>query len=175
MKRIVTTTHAGGVLVTTPTPWAMRWLACGGFWGSKPRGWYDHQIESQIARGVKPDAARRYVKAMISGGCSMAEAHAIIRDRDCGHLGSAHELWDSEDLPDRWFRDAWVRGHNGGPIDIDLEKARPLQWNRIWSASLLEKPKWNGVAFDPASYRSRIREARSCEELRAVWPEGVPQ
>ena len=66
-----------------------------------------------------------FVMAMQFGGCTDAEAYEIMRDRFCAHLGSGIELWDTTDVPkDRWFREAWVRSHNGGPIDISLTKAR---------------------------------------------------
>jgi hypothetical protein len=179
-QRIVYTRHSdGGVSVCAPTDWAIKWLGCGGFWGAKQHGWYDRQIESQIARGVMPDAARRYVKAMISGGCTTAEALGIIRDRDCGHLGHSIELQDVSDLPgDRWFRDAWKRSANGGPISIDLAKARPIQWRHIKSAQTkiaeqraldLEcfEPR---VEFDEAHVRTLIKKATCVDQLRSIWP-----
>ena len=179
LKRIVYTRHDGGVSVCTPTEWAIRWLGCGGFWGVRPRGWYDRQIESQIARGVRPDAARRYVRAMMFGGCTTAEAYEIIRDRDCAHLGTAIELWDAQDIPqDRWFRDAWRRSHNGGPISVSLKLAKPIQWQRIRSAVTEENKRRiddfdcleGALDLDWAKLKTKVTAARDEIDLRRVWP-----
>ena len=177
-KRIVYTRHKdGGVSVCTPTAWALQWLSCGGFWGIRPRGWYDAQVERQIARGVHADAARRFVKAMVLGGCNTQEAYAIIRDRDCAHLGYHIELMNYDELPNRWFRNAWKRSANGGPVDVDLRLARPLQWQHVRAAVAAENKTRaesfdanRPVAADWEQIRSAIRHARDEEELRRVWP-----
>jgi hypothetical protein len=151
-------------------------MTCGGFWHDKPRGYGDIQIERMITRGVNRDAARRYVRAVLFGGCTTAEALEIIRDRDCAHLGTAIELWDANDVPsDRWFRDAWSRSHNGGPISINLEKARPVQMRRIASAVAEENKRRllelkSPVDFDLGRMRQRILLARDETELRQIWP-----
>ena len=177
-KRIVYSRYSdGGVTVTTPTEWAIAMMSCGGFWSDKPRGYGDVQIERQISRGVQPDAARRYVKAMTLGGLTTAEAYAVIRDRDCAHLGYHIDLMDFEDLPDRWFRNAWKRSANGGPVGVDLNLARPLQWQHIRQRVSTEnkrrleafeeerqiKPDWSQI-------RTAIKHARDEEELRRIWP-----
>ena len=178
-KRIVYTRNSdGGVSVCAPTQWAIETMSCGGFWSDMPRGFGDIQIERQIARGVNPDAAQRYVRAMQFGGLTTAEAYAVIRDRDCAHLGYHIELMDFEDLPDRWFRNAWRRSHNGGPVWVDLKLARPLQWNHVRHAVAAEN-KQRTEAFeeqrpiepDWTQIRSAVRQARDEEELRRVWPE----
>ena len=179
-KCMVYTRFDGGVDVCHPTPEIIRWLGCGGFWGKRPPGWYDAQVESQVAEGVAPDAARRYVRAMILGGCTTAEALEIIRDRDCSHLGTAIELWDAADVPtDRWFRDAWRRSANGGPISISLKLARPIQFQHINFAfeAAIKRRSADLEAFDiPLDVdlhvlRQRILAAREEIELRSVWPE----
>lgn len=182
-KCIVYTRHADrGVTICRPTDWVIKWLGCGGFWGSRPRGWYDAQIERQIARGVRPDAARRYVRAMISGGCTTAEALEIIRDRDCAHMGEGIELWDEADVPaDRWFRDAWARSHNGGPITIDLKKARQIQWQRIHAAAQADRERRSQdidmdapIDLDEVKIKGSIRLARDVDDVRAIWPRNLP-
>lgn len=167
--RIVYTRFDGGVSVTCPTDWIMHVLAHGQFWLGMPRGFVDAQIERQIARGVHPYAAVRYARAMVSGGLTTAEALEVIRDRDCGHLGTAHELWDVDDIPrDQWFRNAWVRSHNGGPIGIDLRKAKRIQYQRLTAAASKSR-----ATIQLGRWRDRIRKAETSEDLRRLWPEGL--
>jgi hypothetical protein len=179
MKRIVYTAHDGSVAICAPTDWIMTALCCGGLWDHFPRGFIDTQIERQIARGVKADAARRYANAVQFGGCTTAEAFEIIRDRDCAHLGTAIELWDVDDIPaDRWFRDAWRRSHNGGPISIDLARARPIQFRHISNAVKLENQRRQSeldsfdslIEVDLPGLREKIIQARDEMELRTIWP-----
>jgi hypothetical protein len=178
-KRIVFTRYDGGVSVCCPTQEVLRWMCVGGLWGGLPRGFVDDQIDLQIAAGHKPDAARRYAKAVTLGGCSTAEAYAIIRDRDCGHLGSGHELWDLEDIPaDRWFRDAWHRSQNGGPIEVSLKKAKPIQFERIKTTLDLENARRasdiaqfdHPVVLDWGRLRDQIQAAYDVNSLRRIWP-----
>lgn len=181
MRCIVYTRKAdNGVSICHPAPKAIAWMSCGGFWDGRPRGFMETQIERQIARGVDPDTARRYAHAVQFGGCTTAEALAIIRDRDCAMYGTAIELWDIEDVPsDRWFRDAWRRSHNGGPISVDVKKARPIQWTRARSFVSIEN-KRRAESFETAqpvevdwdAFRQRIREAKDEVDLRAIWPLG---
>lgn len=195
-RLIVYTRPDGRVSVCAPSLTALRYMTGGGGRWDPPEGkmWYrannashlidvpyrfrdqkfiaptwllNAQIDAQAANGVGDRAARRFVHAMQFGGCTDAEAYQIMRDRFCAPHGSGFELVDS--LPhDRWFRDAWRRGHNGGPIDIDMKAARAIQLRRIKSAAErhkadLELPRW----------RERIRRAASAEELRVVWPKGL--
>lgn len=170
MKRIVYTRHDGGVSVCSPSQEAIVWMGCGGFWNEAPRGFMDVQIERQIARGIPAAVARRYAHAMQFGGCTTAEAYEIIRDRDCGPYGTAFELWDI--LPDRWFRDAWTRSHNGGPINIDLVKARKIQWRKAWNFAAKEAlENMRLIKVDWDAFRQRIDLARDDDELRTVWPQ----
>lgn len=132
---IVTTTPHGGVALTNPSGDIIRAMCGGGFWHRPTRGFIDTQIERKIARGMLPDAARRLCRALAFGGCVDHEALAIIRDADCAHLGTAHELWDIDDIPtDRTYRDAWRRSRNGGPIILDERKAREIDEARAWRA-----------------------------------------
>jgi hypothetical protein len=179
MRGIVYTRHDGGVSVRWPTRWALRALASSGFWDRYPEDFFENQVESGIAQGRSERAIRRYIRAMRDGGCTTAEAYEIIRDRDCAHLGTGHELWRFDELPDRWFRDAWRRSHNGGPISIDLKTARRIQFQRIRDAvqheatrraadiDLFERP----VEIPLGALRDRIHQAESADELRRVWPQ----
>lgn len=178
-KRIVYTRNDGGVSICHPSASIISWLGRGGLWSKHPRGFAERQIESMIARGVRADAARRYAKAILFGGCTTAEALEIIRDRDCAHLGTAIELWDIEDIPgDRWFRDAWKRSRNGGPISIDLKAARPIQFQKITHAVNAENKRRSSdferfdQKIEPDFYKLKaaILASRDEVELRHVWP-----
>jgi hypothetical protein len=144
-----------------------------------PAGFAETETERQIAEGRCPDAVRRFVRAVLYGGCSTAEALAIIRDRDCSHLGTGHELWSARDIPtDRWFRDAWVRSHNGGPIDVCMKRARPIQWRRIRTFVARESERgsddldrFDGLwEPDYPRLRNAVRAAQTPDQLRAIWP-----
>lgn len=178
-KRIVYTRHDGGVSICCPSDRVIAWMGCGGRWKGMPRGFVEIQVSRQIEAGHIPDAAWRFARAMAFGGCSSSEALKIIRDRDCGHLGTGFELWDVADVPtDRWFRNAWRRSHNGGPIDVCLKKARPIQFQRIKTAvdrenrrracdiELFDAP----MTIDWTRVRNDIKRAADIRELRHVWP-----
>lgn len=175
-RRIVYTRPDGGVSICCPAKDAIRWMTLGGLWRDRSRGFVDGQIHRQIKEGRLEHAAVRFARAMVLGGLTTAEALEVIRDRDCGHLGTGHELWNAEDLPcDRWFRNAWRRSHNGGPIYVDLVKARRIQLSKVKNAvaahnrprlSLGRKPyvpMWGELG-------NAIRHARDEFELRRVWP-----
>jgi hypothetical protein len=178
MRRIVYTRPDGGVVVCTPTRWCISMLANGGFF---PGGGVavEQQVERGLAAGRKEWAVRRYVRAMQDGGCTTAEAYEIVRDRDCGHLGSGFELWAAGDLPDRWFRDAWQRSHNGGPIMIDLKAARAIQFRRIKMAAERENKRRAAeidlfdhlIELPLGAIRDRIHKAQGVDELRRIWPQ----
>jgi hypothetical protein len=178
-KRIVFTRHDGGVSVCAPSLTALRFMTGGGGrWDGFPRGFLDRQITKQ-AEECGERNAHRFVMAMQFGGCTDAEAYELMRDRFCAHMGSGIELWDVADVPpDRWFRDAWVRSHNGGPIDVSLAKARGIQFRKIKKAVAVERdrraadielfdkpiePDWNVL-------RDAVRRADAVAKLRHVWP-----
>jgi hypothetical protein len=180
MRRILYTRHDGGVSVCTPSPNCIRWMATGGRWNDMPRGFVDIQIERQIAAGHHPDAASRFGRALAFGGLTEREALEVIKDRDCGHRGTAHDLIDPAELPDRWFREAWRRSHNGGPVSISLDKARPIQWRRIRAAVAAENRRRQEafeelpeVKIDFGTIRSAIKRAADAEDLRRIWPEAL--
>ena len=135
-RRIVYTRHDGGVSICAPSLTALAYMTGGGGrWDGYPRGFLERQIAEQAKHGVGEDNAARFVRAMQFGGLTTAEAYGAMRDRFCAHLGTAHELWDVEDVPtDRTYRDAWRRSHNGGPIVIDEAKARVIDEARMWVA-----------------------------------------
>lgn len=175
MSLILYTRFDGGVSVCAPNPDCIRELS-GGAWHGMPRGYVQTQIERQIADGRRPDAARRFAHALAFGGLTTAEALDVIAERDCRHLGTALELCDGAELPDRWFRNAWRRGGNGGQIHIDLKAARPIQWARLRTAVADENARrslaWDGgpeIAPDWGALRSKIEKAREVDDLRRVW------
>jgi hypothetical protein len=182
-KRIVYTGHDGGVSVCEPTPEIFSVMQHGGYWDLMPRGYVQTQIDRQIKDGISPDHARRFANAVAFGGCTEAEVWEIIRDRDCARHGVLHELHGIDELPDRWFRDAWRRSANGGPIGIDLEKARRVQWRKIKQIAAEEQRRleaeldmWSREVDVPwLTIESAIRHARDDGELRKIWPEGLPK
>jgi hypothetical protein len=178
-KAIVYTRPDRGVTITYPTAECLACLCSGGYWGVSPRGFLATQIERNIAEGRDPDASRRFVMALAFGGLTQAEAFEVIRDRDCKHLGTAHEAWDLEDLPrDRWFRDAWTRSHNGGPIGIDLEAARGVQWRHIERAVAERHAELDRdyrtagrrIEIDRPALIAALERARDEDDVRRVWP-----
>lgn len=166
-KRIIYTRHGGGVSICAPSATALAYMTSGGGrWDGFDPGFLDRQIAKQSEHGVGERAARRFVQAMQFGGCTTAEANEIMRDRFCAHLGTGCELWAVDEIPqDRWFRNAWRRSHNGGPICVDMQAARRIQRARLADFTMRKKvdlvwPRWYG----------RIRRAGTIEELKAVWP-----
>lgn len=168
----------GGVSVCTPTAECMAWMTGGGgIWDDHPRGFLDVQIERMIAAGHDPDASMRFAMAVQFGGCTTAEAYGVIRDRDCGHLGTAIELW-SDALPDRWFRDAWRRSPNGGPIMLHIPRARSVQFKRIVDAMNVENARRQSdfdcmlppIEINLGKIKAALSAADEENELRSIWP-----
>jgi hypothetical protein len=178
-KRIVYTRPDGGVSIYQPAPEFMAWLSCGGYWRDKPRGWVDEWISRRANEGRREWAVAALARLAQHGGCTSAEAFAALRDFDCIHLGTGCEACDASDLPrDRWFRNAWRRSHNGGPISIDMKAARAIQFRRIKAAAERENKRRAAEIdlFDSridlpfGALRDRIHKAESAAELRRVWP-----
>lgn len=173
-RRIVVTRFDGGVSIVTPTREVISWLCRGGYWGNCTRGFLDEQLRRNVANGRNERASWRMIQALQWGGCTEAEAFDIVRDRDCTHIGTAHEL--TADVPaDRWFRDAWRRSHNGGPIYVDLRAARRIQLARIKAAVARYNEPRLVLGRRPLALRwgeigNAIRHARDKDELRRVWP-----
>lgn len=151
----------------------------GGLWGNPPPGFFDEQVRRQVQSGIPAHVALRYLAALCFGGVTEAEAWGIFRDRTHNPAGHSHELIDFNDLPDRWFRSAWERGHNGGPPSVNLHKARPIQWRKIVDAKDAENQRRErdlydvlGVLkLDDQTLKTAIRHARDEDELRKIWPE----
>jgi hypothetical protein len=167
-RLIVYTRPDGGVSVCAPSLTALRYMTNGGGrWDDillADREFLDRQIDAQAANGVGERAARRFVHAMQFGGCTEAEAYEIMRDRYCAPHGSAFELVDGVSH-DRWFRNAWRRSHNGGPIGIDMVVARKIQLAKLQNFSQqrhldLRWPRW----------RQLVRAADTPERLKQIWP-----
>lgn len=169
-----------GVSVCQPNQAIIRGMCHGGLWSrghGGARGFVETQTERQIAAGIDRDAARRFSLAMAFGGCTTAESLDIIRDRDCRD-GYAIELLDITDMPhDRWFRDAWRRSRNGGPISVDIHLARPVHWKKMRSAVETENKRRanelelvSPIEVDWGRIRERIKTASDERELRAIWP-----
>lgn len=132
-ERILATRPDGGVIVACPSEWGISALMTGGAWAEHHPMFWMLQFNRMIRRGVRPDAAHRYARTMLTGGASRREAIEIIAGRDCGHRGTAIEIIDVSDIPkDRKYRSAWRRSRNGGPIWIDEEIAQQLDERRMW-------------------------------------------
>lgn len=170
-----------GVTVLHPAPECLRALSQGGYWGKMRRGFLDEQIERQVRDGRDRKAAARFSNALAWGCGNSKLALEILRDRDCAHRGFNIELIDTGELPDRWFRDAWIRSPNGGPVSINLEHARTIQLATIRQAvadartlrarGLLRCPR---IRVPWTTIESAVNHARDEDELRRVWPEGIP-
>jgi hypothetical protein len=183
-KRVVYNSDVDkSVWVHCPTAGAFFWAQRGGLWDGRPRGFLEEQVRRQVESGIAEHAARAWVDAMQFGGKTEAETWALIRDRNCHNpTGFAHELMELADLPDRWFRNAWTRSHNGGPVYVSLEKARPIQWTKVRNAAKLERERrsqqlaeWRKpLRIVWHSIERAIRNARDADELRRVWPENLP-
>ena len=179
-KRLLYTRPDGGVGVVALTPWCHRALTCGGGWLSHVGTTAAREAAKAEARGCDPGIEHRFATALESGGCSDAEAWGLIRDHDLPADAGAAELIEFSELPDRWFRDAWGRSHNGGPIVVRLDKARAIQRQRISDAASEEdarrKRLWlPPVPLDLGGLSIAIDRARDAAELRAIWPREVPK
>jgi len=175
MRAILYTTKAGGVAVCHPAPECVRLLQGGGAFGKLARGSVDALIEREIARGAQPDMAKRWITALAFGGGTEAEAWGLIRDRDCAPHGSAFEAIDPHGLPSRTFRDAWRRGHNGGPIAIDLKAAKSIQFKRIKAAVDRHNARAESEMYGPGlitprwgSIRDALHNAQCIEAIARV-------
>jgi hypothetical protein len=188
--RIIYTRRAdGGVTLCRPSEWALGYMTGGGgLWDDKPRGFLSELVrrktcpELQKGSAITEDAAWTFVKAMQWGGCSTAEAWNVIRLHDCDRFGYDAQVVRNDELPDRWFRDAWTRkGSNSGLPLVDMEAARQIQWERIVSAVSRENKRREFALFAPppiklrrAFFETAIKNARDAEELRKIWPPNLP-
>lgn len=166
MRRIIYTRPDGGVSICCLAKEIIAAMSTGGYFGEMARGEFDAKVDEQVRSGRPEWLAVRFIEALAWGGLTTAEALGVVRDRDCAPYGTGCELWDVGDLPgDRWFRNAWRRSANGGPINIDMKAARKIQIGRIRKFAEAQK-----IDLRLSLWRERIRSAETPEHLKAVWP-----
>jgi hypothetical protein len=187
--RIICTAHDGNPVVVQPSQLAISYMTGGGGWydpwiKQNPRGFLDEMVRRKTCHLLQKgrpvpsqDEAWKLVNGLQFGGYSTSEAWDAIRGHDAARYGTQFEVVHVKDLPDRWFRDAWRRSHNGGPVTVDLEKARQTQWSRIRITAKIERSRREEllepmppVLVDWGAIRSAIKHARDEEELRRIWP-----
>jgi hypothetical protein len=170
-------------------PDALAWMGCGGYWNDRPRGFLNELVRRktcpvlQKGNNITEEAAWKFVKAMQWGGLTTAEAWDVIRVHDCERWGYDVQVQRLDELPDRWFRDAWTRkGSNSGVVRVDLEKAKPLQWRKLLHAVSQENKRRELDLYAPApiklnkaTYQNAIKHARDDEELRRIWEPSLPR
>lgn len=176
-RGILYTRHDGGVSVCYPTRNIFCVMQAGGWWDDRPRGYIEEQIRRQVESGIDEEHATTFAYAVAFGGVNEAEAWTIIRDRDCARHGFDFQKIHSDDLPDRWFRDAWTRkSSNSGLPYVDLAAAREIQWTKIMDAYETENKRRARKLFGrPARLRRTVYEraimrASSADELKRVYP-----
>jgi len=139
-ERILDTRPNGRVAITCPAECGIIYLMRGASdpfhpWHGREWWFWIVQFNRMLARGVKPGAAYRYARMMVTGGCSRREAIEIIAERDCGHLGTAIEIVDVSEIPtDRTYRDAWRRSTNGGEIWLDESIVQKIDERLAWQS-----------------------------------------
>lgn len=182
MRCIVSTQPGGLPAFTHPVASAMACLTHGGA-GYRGQAYRDRQIAAFMSDGISERAAVRWVNAWLDGGLTDAEAYEVIRDKDLKPDWTGAELWDRSEVPtDRWFRSAWHRSQNGGPLDLNFNRARHIQFQHIEDAVTLENKRRRKdftsefslepivpIVIDEMFIRRRIVDARDEQELRAVW------
>lgn len=177
-----------GVSVTHPSHEALYYMTGpGGYWNGYPFGFLNELVRRKscpiLQRGhaCTKEAATRFVKAMQFGGKSCEEAWDIIAQHDCARFGHLIEVQHVDELPpDRWYRDAWYRSANGGPIMVSLDRARLIQLQHIGNVTY-EFNRWNErnlkptIAHDADAIQRAIDDAPDLETLRQVWPDNLPR
>lgn len=194
-RRIVYTRPDCRVGVLVPAP---EWLAgVTGVGGLIEREQSVEQIllhmvpKAEGGLGLSAAQAIYYVNSCVNGGLAPKDAYALLVMRDVPTDCSGVEIWHTEDVPaDRWFRDAWRRAPEGGPIHIDLDAARAIQAKRIVAmrratiarleddsdmAALMTiggnvvpflLDAWRGLPMDTIG--KRLAAAASADELRRI-------
>lgn len=176
MRCIVSTQPGGLAAFTYPSPNVMAALTHGGI-GQYSRLDRDWEIQKFVCGGMRETIAARWIDALITGGKTDAEAYELLRDRSAKEDWTGIELWDRADVPaDRWFRSAWHRSQNGGPISIKMSRAKAIQFCKIADAIAAENATRSEdfdrplLAIDVSTYREPIANAQHMIELRAIWP-----
>lgn len=209
IERIVATRPDGGVNIVAPSERCL--LVCTGAGAAAADPWRQTAAwrRRQVANFQRPGIdrrtnrpipgltkaiAERWVEAFTFGGLTLPEFFGLLGDKDAGRGASAIQLTTLFDLPaDRWFRDAWRRSRDGGPIVGAVAAARGChlrnldelvrRWNRAeWErddAAHLDGRRTNGPALiDWPAERPRIlaavSAAGSLPEIRAIWPDNLP-
>jgi hypothetical protein len=164
-------------------------MSSGGYWSDRPRGFLKEIVRRKTCPTLQKGAplsegsAWAFVNALQWGGLTTQEAWHVIKLHDVDRYGVDAQVIRRDELPDRWFRDAWTRqGSNSGLPYVDLELARPIQWKRIHSAvsrenkrraaDLFGKPE---LKLNKTQYQTAIKNARDAEELRKVWEPSLPR
>lgn len=138
------------------------------------------EVEKAEQDGRDCDLAREWAEAGEYGGLTNAECWDLFRRWCLPADALAVDLVDASDLPDRWFRNAWGRSHNGGPIVVRLDKARAIQRQKISDAVSAENARrqrlWlPALSLDYGEMALAIDRARDAAELRSVWPREAPK
>lgn len=177
MHCLVHTRPDKGISITYADPHAWRALTCGGGFLTRIGRTFEDCYRWAMIAGRDPEETTRWLLALEHGAHSEAEAWDLIRKRSVPKDHTQVELWPvSEISTDRWFRSAWRRSQNGGPIVIAAEPARDQQKRRIGAAldrvnrrrRMLWLPK---IKPDFDRLRAALQRATEPEEIRAVWPE----
>jgi len=155
----------------------------GGLWNDRARGFLAELVRRKTCpvlqknNVISEDAAWAFVKAMQWGGLTTTEAWNVIRMHDCDRFGYDAQVVRNDELPDRWFRDAWTRkGSNSGLPLINMQLARDIQWRRLHAAVARENKRREAdlygkpeIKLDKPRYQSLIENARDEKELRLIW------
>lgn len=181
-----------GVAICYPTPWNIAVLTGWGWPDIIPIR--DRLIANAVRAGRSETEATRWINALIAGQKTDAEALELVAERAVPKDAAGTEVWDVADLPrSRWYRNAWRRSRNGGPISIDLEAAKALDLFRIprvrkkaieeseaqrEDAIMAGSPLVSRLEqikdIDLAALGRSIRGAQSLFQLRRLWPRVLP-
>lgn len=183
-KVIVCTTEDGAVAIVHPTPECLKELKQGRV-DTLDRDWeifkFVNEPHWRPDRKDREKIAATWIDALINGGVEGDAALELIALKDAPAYATGIEFWDRSEVPsDRWFRNAWRRSPNGGPIRIDLDKARDIQFARIRNAVEIEDQRRHmcrqmpgPLTVDWTAIVEHIATAEDEHELRKVWPQGL--
>jgi hypothetical protein len=167
----------GGVSIFNPSLRTVSVLQQGNGYGRMlKRGTLEVQTQRLIEDGIDQDIAQTFVNAYAFGGNTEAEALKILIDRSCAHEGLHIDVVTKQELPPRFYRNAWIRSPNGGPVNISLDKAKIIQWDTLYSSIEAENKKRERefelrplIEVPWETIRSSIRHARDVDELSKIW------
>jgi hypothetical protein len=92
----------------------------------------DPRWRPDLAWGEREALARRWVDAMADGGLTAGEAVRLIAERDRPADSLAMDIIDPGELPERYYRAAWRRSSNGGPVWIDDDVRLAIDEAALW-------------------------------------------